>query len=430
MKKKNILFATCLLGTFAFSSCEKNLYDESKQPEKELQVKDLEIPTDFPWKLTQVAETKISATTPTLVSFFLDEACSKEEKLATIPVYAETSSLPLSVPTYAKTLYAQYETDANGIKKVAIPIADNGSFSLNITDAKNSTTRTITRGHDIEDDIEFDKGEGVVFHPKKGWGTIMFEDQFPSLGDYDFNDFVVNYKVQFEVEKQKGNEYTSNMMLIGLRLKAVGGIFPYSPCLRLKEIKRSEATVTIMNAKTGEELGEAKYIDNKEGELIIDCGLLIENLSKGGGKYYNTEKDYLIDTDKLPEIGILIELNNKKEVKEILEDDEFDLYLRHNNGTEIHMNGIEPVAYKYPFGNPDLLPVRESDGDEEDDNYYFSKERLIWGLRVPGNAAHAIEGANFLNAYKGFAKWAQSGGKNEQNWYGQGNADKSLLIYN
>ncbi len=39
MKKKTILFASCLLGVFAFSSCEKNLYDESKQPEKEIQDK-------------------------------------------------------------------------------------------------------------------------------------------------------------------------------------------------------------------------------------------------------------------------------------------------------------------------------------------------------------------------------------------------------
>ena len=36
MKKKTVLFASCLLGTLAFSSCEKNLYDESKQPEKGL----------------------------------------------------------------------------------------------------------------------------------------------------------------------------------------------------------------------------------------------------------------------------------------------------------------------------------------------------------------------------------------------------------
>ena len=42
MKKKTILFASCLLGALAFSSCEKNLYDESKQPEKEKKMTDLE----------------------------------------------------------------------------------------------------------------------------------------------------------------------------------------------------------------------------------------------------------------------------------------------------------------------------------------------------------------------------------------------------
>ena len=87
------------------------------------------------------------------------------------------------------------------------------------------------------------------------------------------------------------------------------------------------------------------------------------------------------------------------------------MYLKRNDsGTEIHMNGIEPITYQYPFNDKNLLPVY-TNGDEEDDNYYFSAGRLIWGLRVPGNAAHAIEKANFLEAYKGFAKWAQSSGK-------------------
>ncbi len=430
MKKKTILLASCLLGTFAFSSCEKNLYDESKQPEKEIQVKDLEIPEDFQWKLTQAASGNVSATTPTAISLFLDEACSEGERLGTdIPVDAETSSLPISIPTYAKTLYAQYETTNNGIKKVAIPVAD-GHFSLNITDAKVNKTRAITRGNDIEDDTK--EVEGVIYHPKNGWGTIMFEDQFPSLGDYDFNDFVINYKVQFQDIKKIKKEYTAKYIQIGLRLRAVGGIFPYSPYLRLKEIDSDEveSIECYYSENINPEPDEVKLIPNKH--LIIDCGLLTKNLHKpAGSQYFNTEKEALVATGDLPEIHILIELKNRKEVKEILEGDDFDLYLkRSDSGTEIHMNGIEPVVYKYPFNDKNLLPVRESDGDEEDDNYYFSKERLIWGLRVPGNAAHAIEGADFLKAYKGFAKWAQSGGKNEQNWYNQGNADESLLIHN
>lgn len=440
MKKKTVLFASCLLGTLAFSSCEKNLYDESKQPEKELQMKDLDIPADFQWKLTRTAEGTVSANTSTMVSLFLDEKCSEKEKIAMISVDAKSlgqqpDDLPLSLPTYVETLYAKYETE-NGMQSIPVKIV-NGSFSLNIKDAKTTTTQTraVTRGgdkgtgHDIEEDIRYSKG--VVYHPKKDWGTIMYEDQFPILGDYDFNDFVINYKVKFNAYKEKGNKYMSNLMTIRLRIKALGGIYPYFPYLRLKEIDRDEVeSVQITNPKTKDELA-VEPMPNEN--LIIDCSDLILNLPKpAGSRYFNVEKTALVDTEELPEFEIEIKLNTAKEVKEILEDDEFDLYIARKDGdkTEIHANGIEPAFYKYPFNNPDLLPVYESDGDEEDDNYYFSKERLIWGLRVPGNVAHAIEAADFLKAYPGFKKWATSGGKNEQNWYGQGNADKSLLIYN
>ncbi|MFQ8853502.1 MAG: LruC domain-containing protein [Bacteroides caccae] len=95
--------------------------------------------------------------------------------------------------------------------------------------------------YNIEDDIKYDKERGVVYHPKKGWGTIMFEDQFPSLGDYDFNDFVANYQVLFEVSKAKEkDEYESKYIVIGLCLKAVGGVFPYNPYLRLKKNKKQK----------------------------------------------------------------------------------------------------------------------------------------------------------------------------------------------
>ena len=114
MKKKTILFASCLLGVFAFSSCEKNLYDESKQPEKEIQVKDLDIPAGFQWKLTQVAAGTVAATTPTMVSFFLDEACSKEEKIADIPV----SYTHLGEVRYASVM-KQYPAEAEELFKAA-----------------------------------------------------------------------------------------------------------------------------------------------------------------------------------------------------------------------------------------------------------------------------------------------------------------------
>lgn len=433
MKKKNILFVCGLLGVFTFSSCEKNLYDESKQPEQEVKMTDLDIPSDFEWDLTQVSNGTTKANVQTKVSLYLDEKCSESEKVATLMVYAEENNLPLSLPTYVTTLYAKYQNKDGKEVIDRVRLNADGSYTLNITDAANvpevATSRAITRGYDIEDDIRFQNG--VVYHPKNGWGTIMFEDQFPLLGDYDFNDFVVNYKVQFEVGKPRNKEYTSKTIVIGLRLKAIGGIFPYTPYLRLKEVKNGNVeSVEMYDAKTGTDI-QVNRIDNKKNHFILDCSSLINNLDKRGSQYFNTEKNALIATEDLPEIIIVIELKNRVEVDELLEDDEFDLYLmRKDNGTEIHMNGIEPVNYKYPTHDSNLRPVYESNGDIEDDNYYYSKEDLIWGLRVPDNVFHAIEKANFLEAYKNFAKWATSGGKNNHNWYNQGNANQELLIRN
>lgn len=433
MKKKNILFVCSLLGVFTFSSCEKNLYDESKQPEKEVKMTDLDIPSDFKWDLTQVSRGTTKANVQTKVSLYLDEKCSESEKVATLMVYAEENNLPLSLPTYVNKIYAKYQNTQGKEVIKDVTINADGRYSLDIKDATETSqvasSRAITRGHGIEDDIRFQGG--VVYHPKNGWGTIMFEDYFPILGDYDFNDFVVNYKVQFEVGEPRNKEYTSKTIMIGLRLKAIGGEYPYIPYLRLKEIKNDNVeSIEMYDYKSGNDI-TVKRIENKKNHLIIDCSSLIENLNKRGSKFYNTEKDALVDTEELPEIIIVIELNKREDVDDILEDDEFDLYLKHKNtDMEIHMNGIEPVNYKYPTYDSNLRPIYESDGDIEDDNYYYSKEDLIWGLRVPDNVSHAIERANFLEAYKNFATWATSGGKNNHNWYNQGNANQELLIHN
>ena len=153
MKKKNILFATCLLGAFAFSSCEKNLYDESKQSEKEIKMTDLNIPEDFQWNLTQVTKGTTIANTQTKVSLFLDEKCSKDEKVATIPVYNKAINLPLSLPTYVKTIYAQYQSKSGKMITKSVAVNANGSYTLNIPDAiEANPTRAITRDNNKKDD--------------------------------------------------------------------------------------------------------------------------------------------------------------------------------------------------------------------------------------------------------------------------------------
>ena len=42
---------------------------------------------------------------------------------------------------------------------------------------------------------EADKAFEMFTPSKYGWGTVAFEDLWPSNGDYDLNDLAVNYRV-------------------------------------------------------------------------------------------------------------------------------------------------------------------------------------------------------------------------------------------
>ena len=64
----------------------------------------------------------------------------------------------------------------------------------------------------------------------------MFEDLWPAYGDYDFNDLVVNYKMQL----YPNNKNMVKEMILGIRVKAIGGSLPYDLCLAIKGIKAGE----------------------------------------------------------------------------------------------------------------------------------------------------------------------------------------------
>lgn len=113
MKKKNFLFASCLLGIFAFSSCEKNLYDESKQPEEETKMTDLIVPKNFDWSDTQEVKAQITPA-ETIVSVYLDKECKEEALLFQMDMNIESNDnqsveFPIAIPTYVENVYVKYE---------------------------------------------------------------------------------------------------------------------------------------------------------------------------------------------------------------------------------------------------------------------------------------------------------------------------------
>ena len=375
MKKKNFLFASCLLGIFAFSSCEKNLYDESKQPEEETKMTDLIVPKNFDWSDTQEVKAQITPA-ETIVSVYLDKECKEEALLFQMDMNIESDDnqsveFPIAIPTYVENVYVKYE----GVDRISIVPVQDGKIAIKAPQIQNIKSRAVIN---TKNSNEY----GLLSIN----GTLMFEDMYPQLGDYDFNDFVARYNLRILYKYSRG-KYYAHKMCISVQIRAVGGIYKYEPYIRLTKVKADNIIIETTEKNV-------KSIKGPNGEAIISYK---SPTPPSGYKYYNTEKNEMTKPDKFKEIWIT--LKNPIEYEDVMDKNyNIDMYIaKENHKQEIHLKGYEPVY------------------DQHQD--YADKNNFVWGIRTWGIFDHAIEGKNFLKAYPQFKGWVTSGGKEYKRWW-------------
>ena len=375
MKKKNFLFASCLLGIFAFSSCEKNLYDESKQPEEETKMTDLIVPKNFDWSDTQEVKAQITPA-ETIVSVYLDKECKEEALLFQMDMNIESNDnqsveFPIAIPTYVENVYVKYE----GVDRISIVPVQDGKIAIKAPQIQNIKSRAVIN---TKNSNEY----GLLSIN----GTLMFEDMYPQLGDYDFNDFVARYNLRILYKYSRG-KYYAHKMCISVQIRAVGGIYKYEPYIRLTKVKADNIIIETTEKNV-------KSIKGPNGEAIISYK---SPTPPSGYKYYNTEKNEMTKPDKFKEIWIT--LKNPIEYEDVMDKNyNIDMYIaKENHKQEIHLKGYEPVY------------------DQHQD--YADKNNFVWGIRTWGTFDHAIEGKNFLKAYPQFKGWVTSGGKEYKRWW-------------
>ena len=375
MKKKNFLFASCLLGIFAFSSCEKNLYDESKQPEEETKMTDLIVPKNFDWSDTQEVKAQITPA-ETIVSVYLDKECKEEALLFQMDMNIESNDnqsveFPIAIPTYVENVYVKYE----GVDRISIVPVQDGKIAIKAPKIQNIKSRAVIN---TKNSNEY----GLLSIN----GTLMFEDMYPQLGDYDFNDFVARYNLRILYKYSRG-KYYAHKMCISVQIRAVGGIYKYEPYIRLTKVKADNIIIETTEKNV-------KSIKGPNGEAIISYK---SPTPPSGYKYYNTEKNEMTKPDKFKEIWITFK--NPIEYEDVMDKNyNIDMYIaKENHKQEIHLKGYEPVY------------------DQHQD--YADKNNFVWGIRTWGIFDHAIEGKNFLKAYPQFKGWVTSGGKEYKRWW-------------
>ena len=392
MKTSYFLFASYLIGVLFLSSCEKNLYDESKQPEKETQMTDLVIPSDFGWTDSQNTKIKFASQTATTVYLYSEKNCDEKNLILQMDIDATTEELPLEIPAYIKNVYVKYEGESDAY---TIPI-ENGTISISSTPkTKALASRAITKSN--MNIYRF------CYPETGGYATVMFEDMYPTLGDYDFNDFAAWYKLQileFYLDRKKGG-YCTDYLFIGFQVRAIGGIYDYDPYIRLTDVKYDEINLELTSDFQDERFEIEK---GPNGEVIL---FFKKPSIPDGYKYFNTDPKQMIQPYPF---ASYIYLYFKSSVRvEKLQNSKVDIYLaKKNHGQEIHLKD-----YKSVYGSPQ--------------EKYANEKNFVWGFKIPAAIYHATEGTSFLKAYPDFETWVTSGGEQKKTWWENKN-NENLII--
>ena len=229
-----------------------------------------------------------------------------------------------------------------------------------------------------------------MFTPSKyGWGTVAFEDLWPSNGDYDFNDLAVNYRViavlnaeglavqlDFLINTKSNRASYTNGFGIEMETLLPG---------QIESVAGNILTKNYINLNSnGTESGQNKAV------IIIfdDSNSMLNNEHKISVKFNSP-----ISTN---ELGVApfnpFMIINKIREKEV--------HLAYKNRTSLAVNNFD-----------------ESGINNDQDGNYISNNGFPWAINIVHDFKVPKEKIAINKAYNHFNIWAISGGLDYKDWY-------------
>ncbi len=239
------------------------------------------------------------------------------------------------------------------------------------------------------------------------YGTLAFEDSYPSQGDYDLNDLVVDH--QFELRLNATNKVTS--MRTKFILRAMGAGFRNGFGFELPIPSSNIASVTGSTLKNnivklnsnGTEAGQTNAVI-----IAFDNGY--DRMSSPDGGFVNTEKDKA----KVAPDTVKMVINFSTPVTvETLGDAPYNpfIFVNRDRSREVHLPGYKPTS----LANLKLFGT--ADDDSGNGKYYQTKNNLPWAIQLPISFAYPIEKEPINKAYLKFNEWSESKGTLYTDWY-------------
>jgi LruC domain-containing protein len=278
-------------------------------------------------------------------------------------------------------------------------------------------------------------------------GTLAFEDLWPAKGDFDFNDVVVNYRLQTVTNAD------NNVVEVFARfvLRASGASRHNGFGFQLDGIspdKIISVSGNYINPAPGENHHTYNMAANglESGQAFATCivfGCYFDVMGPGAFNTSHLEPFIPYDTMNVH----LVFINNGSPApggtvsNTQLTSGVFNFFIVGTSLTGEIIGNVQPtyqnrekeihLANRIPtsLANSSYFGTKDDDSQPANGKYYKTENNLPWGINILEGFDYPIEKAPINEAYLHFTDWAASGGTSFQNWFSDipGNRNPALI---
>ncbi len=255
---------------------------------------------------------------------------------------------------------------------------------------------------------EYPNDKTMAFNNNTAWYSLVYEDLWPSQGDYDFNDMVLSYQIN---QISNANNLVVKIMS-KFSIRAIGAgfhngfaiEFPISP----NNIEQVSGTVFT----------DSSYFKiNANGTEIDQTNAVVPVFDDAYHAFYNKGmiNVHVNQTFIQPDtFNVEIKFAVPQSFSSLGEVPYNPFIIKNRTRKiEIHLPNKMPtdLVDKTKFGtvddNSDLLARRT----------YLTKDNKPWALNIAGEFYHPYEKINIQDAYLKYEQWATSNGNLFNDWY-------------
>jgi LruC domain-containing protein len=266
---------------------------------------------------------------------------------------------------------------------------------------------------DEEDDYPADATRAFNnYYPSAtSFASMAFEDLWPSCGDFDMNDLVVDVRFNRVTNAQNNvvdliNEY---------QVRAVGGSLHNGFAFQLDNVSGGSiqsVTGSVLSAGSYLSLAANGVESGTEKPVIVLWDDADRVIHRVGGSFFNTENNGMVGISDL--ITIQVHFGTAQSVDNVgLVPYNHFLIRNKVRGDEIHLPGFFPTSK----ADVSRFGTFDDNTDPATGKYYKSKTNLPWGIFIAESFAYPVEKADISATHLKFAQWAQSAGAQYPDWY-------------